>query len=186
MPRSHCNRILSSDLCVKKKASFYLELTIVLIGSVCGCVWVGWACGNRNSRIVTDEENKPSNFPTCRLGANTQTVTGNIKPQSIHVPSSRRYRTTHIEAKWVRALGSKRAEWTYQKGDANYQISAMVFFFFCYFFGLLDFRVLEPYRNELSSSISYQLEKPSEHASRKLSTHCWSSQVPKFSSTNPI
>lgn len=41
--------------------------------------------------------------------------------------------------------GPKRAERADQKGDANYQISANVFFFLLlFFFGLLDFCVLEP------------------------------------------
>lgn len=115
--------------------------------------------------------------------AELQTVTVNgIKRQSIYVQPHNSYRHyLHMRPQCQPTTGPKRTERADQKGDANYQISANVFFFII-FFSLLDFCVLEPQRTERNRAVprvpkagtivSVISWRNLQSRPKKLSTHC--------------
>lgn len=120
------------------------------------CLWKpiaeypNWRIPNQaNTRIAVEEREQPD-LPNCRRS-----------PLTVSNANRSMYScTTHIDTtptivlwpQWEPTMGPKRTERADQKGDANYQISAIVFFLFlllCFsFLSLLDFCVLEPYRTE--------------------------------------
>lgn len=130
------------------------------------CLWKpiaeypNWRIPNKaNTRIAVEEREQPD-LPNCRRS-----------PLTVSNANRSMYScTTHIDTtptivlwpQWEPTMGPKRTERADQKGDANYQISAIVFFLFlllCFsFLSLLDFCVLEPYWTERNGTEQYRTE----------------------------
>lgn len=100
------------------------------------CLWKpiaeypNWRIPNKaNTRIAVEEREQPD-LPNCRRS-----------PLTVSNANRSMYScTTHIDTtptialwpQWESTMGPKRTERADQKGDANYQISAIVFFFFIF------------------------------------------------------